>query len=42
MYTPGDMITMRLMKREKGSVIVQPYTPDKEENQSNQMYNLHG
>ena len=45
MYAIGDTITMRLMKREKGSVIVQPYTPVttmKDESQANQMYNLHG
>ena len=45
MYAVGDTITMRLMKREKGSVIVQHYTLTttmNDESQANQMYSLHG
>ncbi|XP_072042940.1 E3 ubiquitin-protein ligase RNF10-like [Amphiura filiformis] len=41
MYTVGDIITMRLMKREKGSVLVRPHMPGREDGQSNQMYSLH-
>lgn len=37
-YTVGDTITMRLMKRDKGSIIVQPYDPVN--NQPVQLYNI--
>ena len=41
-YAVGDTITMRLMKREKGSIIVQPYDPAKQDNQPVQLYNIKG